>query len=175
MWEKFWDILVPWDLPGVPWARIWIGCRCKIFPTAVSDHVGPKWLPYTSGISNTWQKSKIGSVTVCQSIDHCSSGRPSAANFWFLTAIEVHCFYSWLGKKFDLGLFSCKTWVPNRSFKIGFINLSQIFCLWQWFEIELDQKSQNSDLQFSWNLEFCKKHPIFKMPQIPKYPTNFQI
>ena len=41
-------------------------------------------------------------------IDHCSSGRPSAANFWFLTAIEVHCFYSWLGKKFGLGLFPAK-------------------------------------------------------------------
>ena len=112
---------------------------------------------------------------VHKTIDHCSSGRPSAANFWFLTAIEVHCFYSWLGKKFDLGLFSCKTWVPNRSFKIGFINLSQFLCLWQWFEIEFGQKSQNSDLQFSWILEFCKKHPIFKMQQIPKYPTNFQI
>ena len=102
-------------------------------------------------------------------------GQSCAANFEFWTARLGHMVFSKLGWYFHLGLFSCKSWDPKESFAFGFMDLSLIVCLWQRFEIENGQKSQFWPLQFPWILRFCQKHPIFKMSQFLKYPTNFQI
>ena len=106
---------------------------------------------------------------------HLQPGQTCTVNFEFWTARLGHRVFSKMDWYFHLGLFSCKNGDPKESFAFGFMDLSLMVCLWQRFEIENGQKSQFWHLQFSWILGFCQKHPIFKMSQFLKYPTNFQI
>ena len=125
-------------------------------------------IAWKRGNNFVWSRGEMGHR-------HLQPGQTCAVNFEFWTARLGHRVFSKMDWCFHLGLFSCKNGDPKESLAFGFMDLSLMVCLWQRFEIENGQKSQFWHLQFSRILGFCQKHPIFKMSQFLKYPTNFQI